>query len=434
MSSRPIRRIAGWMLAPLLVAGVVTAQAASASAATTGNGGHHKTLYVSPHAWPWGAGRSCHSARFRTIQSAVNAARPGSTVVVCRGTYHEQVVVTKPVSLAGRHATIDEAGVNPGLQLTLPGLGKQTIFAGVVIFSSHVRFRGFKVTNAQGEGILAAGLGHVISGISISHSAVVHNDLGGGVPPKSTYFECAEQGEVPGDCGEGVHFTGVAYSAVKSNLIADNSGGVLLSDDTGPTHHNLVAGNVVTGNASDCGITVPGHNPAALNAKGQRQPSVAGVYRNVIRGNVVTNNGNKGEGAGVLFANAGPGTASYDNLVQGNFIAGNELAGVTMHAHTLGKGQFEDMSGNNVIGNNIGRNNTGGDPLDCPPGSATCSPQDLVTTGILVFSAGTPVTLKIAFNHVFNNTIGIWLSKAVTASGLGTNTFTNVITPISAGH
>jgi hypothetical protein len=226
----------------------------------------------------------------------------------------------------------------------------------------------------------------------------------------------------------------VAYSAIKSNLIADNSGGVLLSDDTGPTHHNLVAGNVVTGNASDCGITVPGHNPAALDAKGQRQPSVAGVYRNVIRGNVVTNNGNKGEGAGVLFANAGPGTASYDNLVQGNFIAGNELAGVTMHAHTLGKGQFEDMSGNNVIGNNIGRNNTGGDPLDCPPGSATCSPQDLVTTGILVFSAGTPVTLKIAFNHVFNNTIGIWLSKAVTASGLGTNTFTNVTTPISAGH
>jgi Protein of unknown function (DUF1565) len=434
MPSKPIRRIAGWMLAPLLVAGVVTAQAGAASAATAGNHGHHKILYVSPHASPRGADWSCRSARFRTIQSAVNAARPGSTVVVCRGTYHEQVVVTKPVSLKGRHATIDEAGVKPGLQLTLPGLGQQTIFAGVVIFSSHVRFSGFKVTHAQGEGILAAGLGHVISGISISHSAVVHNDLGGGVPPKSTYFECAAAGQVPGDCGEGVHLTGVAYSAVKDNFIAGNSGGVLLSDDTGPTHDNLVAGNVVTGNASDCGITVPGHNPAALNAKGQRQPSVAGVYRNIIRGNVVTNNGNKGEGAGVLFANGGPGTASYDNLVQGNFIADNELAGVTMHAHTLGKGQFEDLSGNNVIGNNIGRNNTGGDPLDCPPGSATCSPQDLVTTGILVFSAGTPVTLKIAFNHVFNDKIGIWLSKAVTASGLGSNTFANVTTPISAGH
>src|SRR5438477_1877233 len=97
MPSKPIRRIAAWMLAPLLVAGVVTAQAGAASAATAGNHGHHKILYVSRHAWPWGADRSCRSARFRTIQSAVNAARPGSTVVACPGTYHEQVVVTKPV-------------------------------------------------------------------------------------------------------------------------------------------------------------------------------------------------------------------------------------------------------------------------------------------------------------------------------------------------
>jgi nitrous oxidase accessory protein NosD len=429
MTSKRIWKIASWLLAPLLVAGAVAAQAGAASAATTGNGGPHRTLYVSPHAWPWGADRSCRSARFRTIQSAVNAARPGSTVVVCKGTYHEQVVITKPLSLRGQRATIDQTGVTPTLQVDIPGLGKQTIFAAVVMLSSDIRFSGFTVTHALGEGIIAAGLSGDLSGISISHNAVVHNDLGGGVPPVSTYFQCAAQGQVPGDCGEGVHFVGVAYSQITRNYIADNSGGVLLSDDTGPTHNNLVADNVVTGNASDCGITVPGHNPNALNAKGQRQPSVAGVYDNVIRGNVVTNNGNKGEGAGVLFANAGPGTASYDNLVQGNYIAGNELAGVTFHAHTIPPGKFEDLSGQRVIGNVIGTNNLGGDPLDFP-----ASPKDVVTTGILVFSGGTPVTVKIAFNHIFNNKIGIWLSKAVTASRLGTNTFSNVTTPISAGH
>jgi nitrous oxidase accessory protein NosD len=431
MTSKRIWRIAGWMLALLLTAGAVTAQAGAASAATTAsNNGHHRVLFVSPRGWHWGADRSCRSAAYRTIQSAVNAARPGEVVVVCRGTYHEQVVITKPVSLEGQHATIDEAGVTPGLQVTLPGLGKQTIFAAVVIFSSDVQFSGFTVTHAQGEGILAAGLGRNISDISVRHSAVVYNDLGFGVPkPKSTYFECAVAGQIPGDCGEGIHLTGVAFSQIVGNVIAHNSGGVLLSDDTGPTHGILVADNLVTGNSTDCGITVPGHNPGALNAKGQRQPSVAGVYDNVIRNNVVTNNGLKGEGAGVLFANAGPGTASYDNLVQGNYIAGNDLSGVTMHAHTLMKGQFEDLSGNRVIGNVIGKNNLGGDPLDFP-----ASPKDLATTGILVFSGGTPVTVTIAFNHISNNTIGIWLSKAVTASRLGTNSFTNVTTPISAGH
>jgi hypothetical protein len=293
----------------------------------------------------------------------------------------------KPVSLEGRRATIDEAGVTPAFQVTLPGLGTKTIYAAVVMVSSGIRFSGFKVTHAQGEGILAAGLGSELTGISISRSAVVHNDLGFGVP-NTPYFQCQAMGPVPGDCGEGVHFTGVADSKIKGNLIAFNAGGVLLSDDTGPTHGNLVAGNVVTGNATDCGITVPGHNPNALDAKGKRQPSVAGVYDNVIRNNVVTNNGVKGEGAGVLFANASAGTASYDNLVQGNYIAGNGLSGVTMHAHTLMPGQFEDLSGNRVIGNTIGKNNLDGDALDCPPGSTTCSPQDLVTTGVLVFSGG----------------------------------------------
>ena len=177
----------------------------------------------------------------------------------------------------------------------------------------------------------------------------MHNDLGGGVPPASTYFECAAQGQIPGDCGEGIHLLSVAQSTVRANFISGNSGGVLLTDETGPTDHNVVENNLITKNATDCGITLPGHNPNALSTSGHLQPSVAGVYDNVIRNNKVTDNGLKGEGAGVLFANAGPGTASYNNLVEGNYIAGNELAGVTLHAHTLGPGQFEDLSGNTVV-------------------------------------------------------------------------------------
>ena len=348
---------------------------------------------------------------------------------MCQGTYHEQVAISKPLSLVGQQATIDESGVTPALHVSIPGLGTQTIFAAVVILSSQVQFSGFTVTNALGEGVVAAGLTSPISDISISHNSVVHNDLGGGVPPASTYFECAAQGPEPGDCGEGVHFIAVAYSQITGNHIADNSGGVLLSDDTGPTHNNLVADNVVTGNSSDCGITVPGHNPGALNAAGVPQPSVAGVYNNVIRGNTVTDNGIAGEGAGVLFANAAAGTASYNNLVEGNYIAGNGLSGVTMHAHTVGPGKFEDLSGNTIIGNKIGKNNIDGDTLDSP-----ASPKDLQTTGVLVFSGGAPVSVTIARNLIFNNHFGIWLSSPVTAQGLHTNAFVNVNTPISAGN
>jgi len=147
---------------------------------------------------------------------------------------------------------------------------------------------------------------------------------------------------------------------------------------------------------------------------------VAGVYDNVISHNRITGNGTSGEGAGVLFANAQAGSASYDNLVTHNYIAGNELAGVTLHAHPLGAGQFEDLSGNRIVHNTIGRNNTGGDP-DAGVTS---------TTGVLVFGA-VPVSVTIAHNRIRNNDFGIWLgvSGNVTAT-LAHNVFHNVGTPV----
>jgi nitrous oxidase accessory protein NosD len=414
------------LLTPLLVIATTLAQAGPAVASTDGG---HQALFVSKNASPTGSDQSCSTAKYSTIGSALKAAPPGAAVAVCPGKYHEQVVIKQPVSLIGIHATITQTGVTPTYIANVPHVGKLKIFAGVVIVSSHVNVRGFTVKNALGEGILAAGVQGTISDISIEHNKVVHNDLGGGVPPASTYFECQPAGPIPGDCGEGVHFIAVENSQVNGNFISNNSGGVLLTDETGPTHNNVIENNVVTRNQFDCGITVPGHNPAALNKKGQRQPAVAGVYDNAIVHNVVTNNGLKGEGAGVLFANATAGTGSYNNLVAGNFIAGNGLSGVTMHAHTLKPGQFEDLSGNKIIGNKIGTNNLEGDTLDSP-----ASPKDLKTTGVLVFSGGTPVRTVIAHNRIFDNKIGIWLSKPVTAFGLGTNSFHHVKIPVSAGH
>jgi hypothetical protein len=61
-------------------------------------------------------------------------------------------------------------------------------------------------------------------------------------------------------------------------------------------------------------------------------------------------------------------------------------------------------------------------------------PKDTKTTGVLVFSGGTPVWTVIARNHISDNSIGIWLSKPVQAFGLRTNSFHHVKTPVSAGH
>jgi hypothetical protein len=89
--------------------------------------------------------------------------------------------------------------------------------------------------------------------------------------------------------------------------------------------------------------------------------------------------------------------------------------------------QFEDLSGNAIIDNVIGPNNLDGDPLD---GAI----KDDRTTGVLVFSGGTPVQVTVAYNQIFRNHFGIWTSKVVSSTGLRTNPFRHVIAPLSLDH
>jgi Right handed beta helix region len=75
---------------------------------------------------------------------------------------------------------------------------------------------------------------------------------------------------------------------VSNNVIQNNAGGILISDDMGATHDNVIIANVVSNNPYDCGITIASH-------------SGKGVYHNTITGNTAMNNGNQlpGAGAGV---------------------------------------------------------------------------------------------------------------------------------------
>ena len=51
-----------------------------------------------------GRGHIVRHGRLREHQQGRNAVSAGSTVVVCRGIYQTQVVVSKPLTLAGRPA------------------------------------------------------------------------------------------------------------------------------------------------------------------------------------------------------------------------------------------------------------------------------------------------------------------------------------------
>jgi len=392
---RPVRALSA-LLCAMALAGALTVVGAGAASASS-------ILRV-----------GCGRGSYPTIGAAVGAGVSGETIIVCPGTYHEDVVVSKALSIVGvGHPVIDATGQDNGVH----------------VLASGSNIQGFTVKNAIGEGILVGLVTAPISHVTISHNTVRHNDLGnpdGGNLSDSPYPQCNAANNIPGDCGEGIHLANVFDSTVVSNTVDGNSGGILLSDDTGQTYGNLVAFNNVYSNIFDCGVTIASHLPEVFGG---------GVHDNKIIGNRVTGNGVAGQGGGVLLATGVPGNvpgipgtggAVYSNLVQGNYLAGNGLGGVTLHSHAPG----EDLNGNTVIGNTIGTNNLDPDLDFVGFGSQFFDGE---TTGVLV-AAASNVTITIKGNLIFNNVIGVWLGQAggatITAVGTAANRFVNVKNPV----
>ncbi len=411
----------------VVVPGMLSFQGALSVLANDSEGphGNHGAIYVAPGGLLSHSGRSCASARYASINAAVGAAPVGGSVVVCAGTYKEDVLIQKALSLTGRRATIDATGLENAVH----------------VVAAHVRVAGFTLENATGEGVLVgvdsfadAGLlppGRVIGYVTIENNRVVNDNKGFSSTGPGTCI-------YPGDCGGGIHFNVTTHSVMRGNYVNGNADGVLLTDDYGPNSYNLVEDNVVTNNVHECGITLPSHNPNAVNYNPvtgvvtSRNPSVGGVYGNIIRDNVANRNGTDiappqfgggGSGAGIGIFASGPGFGAYDNLIEDNEASGNGLAGITVHSH--GPGGGGDVTGNKIIDNTLGTNNLLGDPFDGNPSNA-------VTTGINVFSAGAN-TLTITDNKIHDDKIGIWVSTIVNAIGLDDNEFRDVTTPIVRG-
>ncbi len=282
-----------------------------------------------------------------TIGSAVSAAMPNDTINVAAGTYKEDVIIGKPLSLVGtapNRTVIDATGLPNGIYVD--GLDNSGL--------SNVVVSGFTVENAYYEGILVTNA----SGVTISNNNVLHNDqsLEPAIPacPGQPAFETGEEF----DCGEGIHLSGADHSIVANNLVANNGGGILLSDDTAAAHDNLVIGNTSKDNPFDCGIVMASHGPYLLAAGSTHY----GVVHNTIANNQSLHNGFQvpGAGAGVgLFSDgSGPGLVS-GNVVIGNFLRNNGIPGVAFHSHAPGD-TFADnvIAANQISGNSADEGDT----------------------------------------------------------------------------
>lgn len=324
---------------------------------------------------------------------------------MAKGVYGEQVTIEQKLSLIGLgKPTIEAQGQENGVKIAGPK-------------AAGSKVEGFVVQHATFEGILAVSTANV----TIKGNVIANNDEG--MKASKLEGECAPQGPVPGDCGEGLHLMGTSHSKVTGNRVSGNAGGILLTDEVGPTAHNTISHNVVVGNVYDCGITLAGHSTEAVSAEGKPQPSKAGVFDNKVIGNVSNGNGVKGEGAGILMAAGAPGSGVYGNLVKDNTANGNGLAGVTLHSHAPG----QDLNGNQIVGNRLSNDAISGNKGE--PGDEDA--EVTATTGILIFSAATPLKgIVVKGNKISDVHYGIWTKNAPKIN-VKANKFTKVEVPLT---
>jgi len=370
----------GAVIAALLGSGAVasasTTSASATSAATVSPA--WARVYVSPRGSSHNSGLSCRTARFRSINAGIADVRSHGTVIVCRGTYHTQAVIKKPLTLIGERAVINAKGQKPILP-KLPG------GSGIVVLGArHVTITGFRVIRAGYDAILVALSKHV----RVMDNVLEHN----------------------GDVG--VDFNGTSLSIASHNVSNFNKGGgFLIADDIGAVRRDTVSWNVASHNPGGCGVIIAGH-------------SKFGVRDNRVAHNLLTDNGTlpKLSGAGVIIATEVPGETVSGNTVAANRIYGNGIAGVTIHSHVKG----QNLNGNRIVRNWIGRNNVVGDPIGLGP--PVTNVPDLRTTGILV-GASSHLHVTISGNHISRNWYGIFLEGRVSATLHG-NHFRRVHIPV----
>lgn len=318
---RRIIAVAGAMALaiPLTAASATVASASGREPAAA----QHRTIVV----WPG-----------QSIQAAVNRARPGDTVFVERGVYHQMVVIRKNrISLLGAGDT------HRGTVLEPPSRRRHNICSGafgptgVCILARkvnlkngkvrrqvrHVRVKGFYITRFRGSGVF----GYGVNGLDVTHVAAIRDGEYGisRFDSTNTLFVHdravgnKEAGFYVGDSPHanalvrfdravgnqiGIFIRHARDVAVIKNSVSKNCQGVLVLDDSqrGGAGNAFIWKNHVFRNNKFCRKSED--TPVSLQGGGIL---LLGATDTVVRTNLVTGNrGRSLNSGGIVVASARP--------------------------------------------------------------------------------------------------------------------------------
>ena len=295
-------------------------------------------ICVSTTGW-WRAGGTFNASE-TPIQAAVDFAAEGDTICVKNGTYTENVLVDKRLSLRGEGAVTVNA-VSSG----------EHVFNVAV---DYVNISGFSVTGATG-GWNAGICLNAVNRCNISGNNASNNR--NGIYLKSS-SNCTLRSNTASGNGRGIYLDSSGNNNIMNNTVDSNNYGIYLYSSSS----NNITGNVASGNGDGIRFMHSRHNNITCNIVSDN--NYYGIYlshsnntHNIITGNTANSNG----GYGIRLS------SSSSNNITGNTASGNDC-GIDLSssssntvtdntANTNNDGIRLERSSNNIITDNTASNN-----------------------------------------------------------------------------
>ena len=268
-------------------------------------------------------------ADYSSIQNAIDASAAGDTIRVHEGTYYENVVVDKSVSLIGN------------------GSGNTTIYIeeegnGIHVNADYVNVSGFRVTGTQVWRYLRNRTGILITS---NHTRISGNNCtenSAGIDLEGDYENpCTHNTITNNTCSNNDDHngeTGISLYYAEQNILSNNSCyknegyGIYLRDSI----HNTLSNNICKYSGSGIGLTMAGFNIISNNNCSHNYNGIC-VYHswnNLLENNNCSNNKN-----GVSLYRS----SSTENTVFQNVCLYNDESGILI---------FETYEPGNIIRDN----------------------------------------------------------------------------------
>lgn len=244
-----------------------------------------------------------------TIMAAVQAAKPGDTIQVMPGTYHETVYIDKDdiriigVIKEGKRATLDGKGI----------LNDAFLYSG-----NNFVVENFLITKYKGNGVM----GQAGNNFEIRNNIIVDTGVYGIFP------QLGKNGIVEYNVISGIEDAAI-YVGMSDNIhvahndVFDNVAGIEIEN----SRHAIVENNNVYNNTGGILAFITPGLP------------IKTTYDVIIRNNFIYNNNHKNFGApGSMVGSIPAGTgilimASDDVIVENNIITGNKTVGILITDH-----------------------------------------------------------------------------------------------------